>query len=445
MNIVVVGAGYVGLVTALGFSKKGHDVVCVDLDEEIVKSLNDGIPHFYESDLEELLADCLSSKKFRATTNLYEALSFSEIVFLAVGTPTSNGIIDLSYVDAVITSIGNYLKENDKYLSIVIKSTVIPGTTDGRVKKLLKEVSGKDLGCYGLGMNPEFLREGSAVDDFISPDRIIFGYEDVKTLELLQMTYQHWTCDKLAVNSRTAEMIKYVNNALLATQISFVNEMANLTYEIKNIKFDDVIAGVHLDRRWSSRFENGSIFQPEVFAYHVPGCGFGGSCFPKDVAAILSLGKSMGLQMNLLDSVLTVNKFQPGRVVYQLKSELPLIKDLKFLVLGLAFKDGTNDIRESTSIKIIDELTSLGAEVFCHDPIVEESEVAAHLKQVNFVIDWRKELLNSDVVIITTPWPEYLEIQKFDKKLDGKVVFDCRRLFKSDAFIKAKYRTIGNG
>jgi UDPglucose 6-dehydrogenase/GDP-mannose 6-dehydrogenase len=241
MNITIIGTGYVGLVSGVCLASKQHNVTCVDIREEVVDLLNNNKPHIHENGLSELLDQTLKSGHFKATTDLNNALEQSELVIIAVGTPSKNGKINLTQIKNACTSIGNFIKTNDKFISVVVKSTVVPGTTDTFVKDIIESTSGKKLGEFGLGMNPEFLREGEAIADFQYPDRIVIGYEDQKTKNLLEEIYSPWDCDKIAVNTRTAEMIKYSNNTLLACLISMNNELANLAFELGNINYNDVI------------------------------------------------------------------------------------------------------------------------------------------------------------------------------------------------------------
>ena len=243
----------------------------------------------------------------------------ADIIMVTVGTPFSNGQIDLTYVKEVAKIIGIYLKSSDQFVSVVIKSTVLPGTTDTIVREILEQYSGKKIGDFGLGMNPEFLREGNAFEDAMELDRIVFGYEDYKTLKMLRELYEPWKTDKIEVNTRTAEMIKYANNSLLATQISAVNEIANITQEIGNIDVMDVMNGVFTDKRWSPILEDGSRVYPDILKYLIPGCGFGGSCFPKDIMALKALAEKLGLEPRMLNSILETNQRQPYQIVQLLK------------------------------------------------------------------------------------------------------------------------------
>ena len=223
MKLCIVGTGYVGLVSGVCLASKGHEVICVDKETLIIEKINSKKPPIYEKNLSELLAKVVSSGNFKATTDLNAALKNSSIVIIAVGTPSDNGPIDLSYIDTALSQIGEFIRNNDQYISIIIKSTVLPGTTDTFIRNKLEKSSGKELGKFGLGMNPEFLREGNAINDFLYPDRIVIGYENIKTRKHLQKLYSNWNVEKIFTKTRTAELIKYTNNILLATQISTIN------------------------------------------------------------------------------------------------------------------------------------------------------------------------------------------------------------------------------
>ena len=404
--------------------------------------MNAGHPHIFERDLDQLLPKVIAEQRFRATIDLAGALRFAETVIIAVGTPSNQGTIDLTFVRAVARAIGTYLKTENRFFPVVVKSTVLPGTTDTVIRTDIEAASGKMFGQFGLGMNPEFLREGEAISDFMDPGRIVLGHDDKQTLASLEELYKPWGCDKLRVNTRTAELIKYATNALLATQISAVNEIANLAAAIGDIDVMNVMKGVYLDKRWSPVVE-GHRISPEILAYLVPGCGFGGSCFPKDVQAMRAQGRERGLPMHMLGAVLDVNDAQPSQVIELLRQET-ILPDASHLLLGLAFKPGTDDVRESASIKIARALLTRGAKIVAHDPIAADNFKAVlgeSAEEINFVSDWRGEIPQADVIIIATKWPEYAELQRMD--LSGKVLFDARRMFSPDEFAEARYLTIG--
>jgi UDPglucose 6-dehydrogenase len=292
-------------------------------------------------------------------------------------------------------------------------------------------------------MNPEFLREGEAIEDFMQPDRIVLGYEDEGTLRALEELYAPWDVEKIRVNTRSAEMIKYANNALLATQISAINEIANVAAALGGIDVMDVVRGVHADKRWNPIIPSGRV-SPAILTYLVPGCGFGGSCFPKDVQALRSQGMQAGVPMRMLNAVLDVNDAQPNQVTEILERELGSLAGRSVLVLGLAFKPGTDDVRESTSLKVIRTLGSQGARVMASDPVAIEHSRNA-LKDlggaVSFVADWRHAVEAAEIIIVATSWPEYRELATM--RLEDKVVFDARRMFDPTALACRRYLAIG--
>jgi len=445
MKICVLGTGYVGLVSGVSLAAKGHNVVCVDVRPDIVASLNRAQPHIHEAGLPELLGKVIAERRFVATLSLEEGLTGAEAVLIAVGTPSLDGRIDLQYVRRAAEQIGTWLKTAGTPLSVLVKSTVVPGTTDTVVRAILEETSGKKVGEFGLGMNPEFLREGNAVEDFMNPDRIVFGCEDEISQAVLEKLYASWHCDKITVNTRTAEMIKYANNCLLATQISAVNELANLCFEMGDIDVQEVMQGVHLDRRWSPVTEGGRV-RPDILSYLIPGCGFGGSCFPKDVQALRTLGRDYGLPMPVLQSVLDINELQPLQVVRLLKSCMDSLDGRKILVLGLAFKPDTDDVRESASLRIIRSLVQEGSEVMAHDPAaILNAKKELGECPVQFVNDWKPVLNGADAVVIATRWNDYgaLARPEIAARLDDKPVVDARRMFRPEDFSNAIYLTIG--
>ena len=444
MKVAVVGTGYVGLVSGVCLAAKKHDVVCVDINPEIVEKLNQGEPTIHERGLPALLAQVRSAKNFRATTDLADALNDAEVVVIAVGTPSENGVIDLKYVRAVAREIGEYLRGCDRHVSVIVKSTVVPGTTDTVVRHELETSSGKKLGDFGLGMNPEFLREGEAIEDFMYPDRIVLGCEDPATLERLEALYAPWEVDKVRVNTRTAEMIKYANNCLLATQISAVNEIANLSAALGGIDVMDVMEGVHLDKRWNPILQTGERANPQILSYLIPGCGFGGSCFPKDVQALRSQGEAHNLPMRMLNAVLDVNEAQPVQVTEIIERDTGPLTGRTVLLLGLAFKPETDDVRESASLKIAASLLEKGAKVFAHDPIATENfkkAFGADAGRISFIDSWQDKLKEAEVIVLATRWSTYDELRSCN--LAGKTIFDARRMLPPSTVKDSRYLSIG--
>ena len=443
MNVCVVGTGYVGLVSGVCLAAKAHNVTCVDIDSKIVDKLNSGIPTIYEKGLPELLEKVLHQGNFSATNSLEKAFKKAELVIIAVGTPSENGVIDLKYLKEVCEELGKLIKSIDYYISIIVKSTVIPSTTDTFVREILEDFSGKKLGEFGLGMNPEFLREGEAVEDFMNPDRIVLGYETKKTLNHLEELYSPWNVDKVRVNTRTAELMKYANNAILATQISVVNEIANLASTLGGIDAVDVLTGVHLDKRWNPIID-GKRVNPQILSYLIPGCGFGGSCFPKDVQALRSQGQALGNDMRMMNAILDINELQPHQVVNIIEKYLGHVISQNVLLLGLAFKPETDDVRESPAIKVANDLAQRGIKIYAHDPIaVDNFKCFFDDKNVNieFVADWKSVLDQVNIIIIITPWNEYIDLKSY--VLEDKIVFDSRRLFSPKDINSKKYMSIG--
>ena len=444
MNITILGTGYVGLVSGVCLSSKKHKVTCVDIKQTVVDNLNKGILHIYENKLSDLLNESIKSGHFSATTDLYKALDNSNVVILSVGTPSlDDGGIDLIQIKNACKQIGQYIKTHDKFISVIIKSTVVPTTTDTFVKNILEEESGKKLGQFGLGMNPEFLKEGDAVDDFMNPDRIVIGYEDENTKNYLDEIYSPWKCDKIYTNTRTAEMIKYANNTFLACLISMNNELANLASLLKNIDYKDVIKGVLHDKRWSPILNENRVF-PSIGSYFTPGAGFGGSCFPKDVHAIKNQGSNLGLNMSMTNAILKVNEKQPEQVLNTLKNKFNILDNKKVLLLGLSFKENTDDIRESSSLKILSNLVENNMDVIAHDPIAIEN-TKKYYKNIKYTSDWENEIENVNIIIIGTNWKEYLNLKNHLTLIakNNIVLFDTKRLFVLSDMIGIDYMTFG--
>lgn len=446
MKVSIIGTGYVGLVSGVCLSAKGHDVTCLDIRGDIVNTISTGVPHIYESGLEELLKKVIFEKKFRAELIDTKALENSQIIILAVGTPTIEGKIDLSHIVKAARITGCYLKKSTRFCSIVVKSTVTPGTTDTLIREIIEKESEMKLGEFGLGMNPEFLREGAAVQDFMKPDRIVLGYEDEKTLSQLEELYAPWDCEKLSVNCRTAEMIKYANNCLLAAQISLVNELANIASGIGGVNIFEVMKGIHLDRRWSPINDNGHRLTPEIVSYLWPGCGFGGSCFPKDVQALRNHAENVGVAPYMLSAIMKVNELQPFQVVSILENALGSSTEKSVLILGLAFKANTDDVREAPSIKIAKGLLEHNVRVYAHDPVAFPNfRKAINSEDVKFADDWKMQLTKVDAVVLVTPWPEYdaLVTEPVLSELNKRFFIDARGRFAPAQFSPGCYHSIG--
>lgn len=407
MNLTVIGTGYVGLVTGACFAKLGHVVTCVDIDEEKIRKINDGIPPIYEEGLEETLA--AYKDRITATTDYRSALLNSDITFICVGTPSrKDGSIDLSSITQATIQIAKILKEKDRWHLVVVKSTVLPGTTEHLVLPLLEQHSGKHVGTdLGLAMNPEFLKEGVAIKDFLDPDRIVIGSSDDKSTATLKELYKGFTCPILITTLSAAEMIKYASNTFLATKISFINEIGNLCKHL-GIDTYQVADGMGLDKRIGRAFLDSGI-------------GWGGSCFPKDVDALLAWAHEMKEDARIIEGARAVNNDQPLRLVRLLKKHLPTLKGKTIGILGLAFKPNTDDIRESRAIPIVQALLKEGASVKAYDP--EAMPAFKKLYPRLTYCSTAEEVLSSDAILITTLWKEFTMLD-----YHGKIVIDGRRL-----------------
>lgn len=444
MKISVIGTGYVGLVSGVCLSEKGHEVVCVDIDPDKVDKINDAIPPIYEEGLEELLKKNIGSR-LKATTDLHKAVIETDISLIAVGTPFDGNEIDLSYIREVSRQIGNSLKHKNGYHVVIVKSTVVPGTTDNVVLPILEQHSGKKAGKYfGVGMNPEFLKEGEAIADFMNPDRIVLGGVDEKTRDMQAELYRPFaSVDIVRTNNKTAEMIKYASNSLLATMISFSNEIGNMCASLGGIDAKDVMAGVHLDKRLSPILADGQRIVPKFTTYLESGCGFGGSCFPKDVKALIEHGKKRGNSMQLLDAVMKVNEKQPGQVLALLKKHFPSLKNVRIAVLGLAFKPGTDDMRESPAIPIVKELVSQGAVIKAYDPIAaHEAMKIFGNDSIQYCENLSETIDKAQAVLLLTRWGEFNKVPDIFRNMkDQPLLIDGRRMI-DKASVK-KYEGIG--
>lgn len=444
MRVAIVGTGYVGLVSGACLAEKGHDVTCVDIDVDKVDRINRGESPIHEEGLDELLARNVGSR-LRATLDLREAVRHAELTLIAVGTPFDGDRIDLRYVREASGQIGEVLATFDEPHVVVVKSTVVAGTTDSVVIPILEETSGRRVGeTLGVGMNPEFLREGKAVHDFMNPDRIIIGAADRRTAEVTRRLYEVFEgAPVLEVNSSTAEMIKYTANALLATMISFSNEIANLCATLDGVDVVDVQRGVHLDRRFTPITEGGERVRAGFLAYLEAGCGFGGSCFPKDVKALIARGQDAGVSMGLLGQVVDVNTVQWRQMVLRLERHFPRLEGVHVAVLGLAFKPDTDDVRESPALPIVRYLRKKGARVYAFDPVAgPEAHQTLQDPDVIYCGSLEDAVRDAQAVLLVTRWAHFERLAAvLEGRPDPPVVVDGRRVLDPLAF--PRYEAIG--
>lgn len=508
MRVSIVGTGYVGLVTGVCLAEKGHQVTCVDLDEGKVERLNRGQPTIREAGLDSLLKRHAGAG-LKATTDLSAAVRASDITLIAVGTPFDGRAIDLAQVKEAARAIGAALKAKTGWHTVVVKSTVVPGTTDDVVVPILEKESARKAGQgFGVGMNPEFLTEGEAVGDFMDPDRLVLGARDVRSMAALEELYAGFPgVPLIRTNPKTAEMIKYASNTLLATLISWSNEIANLGAALGGIDAMEVVEGVRSSRYlslpsvpaapatymgWESAAASpqAQSAQPQAAAgfpapsdpslatattlagpalatapiahFLVPGCGFGGSCLPKDTAALIAQGRAVGSPMKILEAVRDVNESQPGRMIGLLEKHFPDLKGVPVAVLGLAFRPGTGDLRESPAIPVIRELLVRGARVEAFDPAVAEeiaeaeaapagsqersrgthAAVALFEGAVRICPTLEEALDGASAVLVITRWPEFGRLPELLDSMDyPPLVVDGRRMLDPDRI--ARYEGIG--
>jgi UDPglucose 6-dehydrogenase len=413
VNICVVGTGYVGLVSGTCFSEKGNKVTCVDLDSEKVENLKKGIIPIYEPGLEELVKKNINEKRLFFTTEISTAIKDAEVIFIAVGTPPKpNGEADLQYVENVARSVGKHI---DSYKVIVTKSTV-PVGTGKYIKRIIEEGTNGNVE-FDVASNPEFLREGSALYDTFNMDRAVIGVESDKAAKLLTKLHEPFNTNIIVTNIETAEMIKYAANAFLATKISFINEIANLSEKV-GADVTKIAEGIGMDKRIGKQFLNA-------------GLGYGGSCFPKDVSALIQISEQHDYSLKILDAVQSVNNSQRYVILKKLHNLYKgHLKGKKIAILGLAFKPNTDDIRDAPSLDLIPRLEKEGAIVTAFDPIADENAKKI-IPSLNIKKDIYETIEGSDAIVILTEWDEVreLDFEKVKSIVNEKVIIDGRNIF----------------
>jgi UDPglucose 6-dehydrogenase len=438
-KLSIVGAGYVGLVSACCYAEKGYSVILREIDQRKYEAIQQGKPPFHEPLIDDALKRSLSSGKLVVTKDMQEAVLNSHIVFVAVGTPgKKDGSIDLDQVRLAAKEIGVTLKQAEGYHHVVVRSTVVPGTTSKIVKPILQKASGKNIGeKFGLAVNPEFLREGSAVHDTYHPDRIIIGDLDPKTGDFLEEFYRNFHDGKpppiLRMSSASAEIAKYASNAFLATKISFINEIANICESVNDADVVQVADAIGLDTRIGRKFLDA-------------GLGFGGSCFPKDVRALVAASEGCNYRPRLLKAVLDINEKQALNAVRLALEELHSLRQKRIAVLGLSFKPETDDMREARSMVVIERLLKLGAKVVVYDPVANEKARRLLRGKIEYARSMHECIRGADCCIMVTEWDEFqrLTAEDFLSLMRRPVVVDGRRIYKPCSFAKkVRYRAIG--
>lgn len=413
-KIAVIGTGYVGLVAAIGFADFGNEVIGVDINEEKVNNLNNGISPIYEHGIHDYLNRNLKSKRLRFSSNIASSIRESEVIFIGVGTPPKdNGDVDLSQVENVVNEI---CKNLNNYKVIVTKSTVPIGTNKW-IKEYIEEKTNSDN--FDVVSNPEFLREGKAITDFFHPDRVVIGYESEKSKEILKDVYRSLYLVETPFvwcNYETAELIKYANNALLATKITFINQIANLSETI-GADVNEVAKALGMDGRINPKFLHA-------------GPGYGGSCFPKDTKALVQIGAKYDVNMSLVKEVINSNELQKIRMVKKLQNILGDLKNKCIAVLGVAFKSETDDIRESPAISIINELIKDNSKVKVHDPKALDNARKIFGDKIVYCEDNLEAVKDADALILITEWNEYrsLNLNNIAKLMKHKIIIDTRNM-----------------
>src|SRR5262245_6000668 len=415
MRIAVIGTGYVGLVTGTCFAESGNEVTCVDIDREKIDRLKKGDVPIYEPGLSELVARNLEAERLEFTTDLAAALLDARLVFLAVGTPPSDdGSADLSALWKVVQAIAGHLRPE----TIVITKSTVPVGTAAKIAARLKELTGREC---DVASNPEFLKEGAALDDFQKPDRVVVGVRRPEVAEVLRNLYAPFLRTEnpfLVMSPESAEMTKYVANALLATKISFINEMANLC-ERMQADIDDVRRGIGHDQRIG-------------FAFLFPGVGYGGSCFPKDVLALSSMARQNNMLPEILDAVHSVNNRQKKVLAEKIEKHFGgQLKGKTIAIWGLAFKPRTDDIRDAPSLVLIDRLLQLGAQLQVHDPEAMTNVRTLYGAKLTYAELPMDALEGADALAIVTEWGEFRnpEFEEMRERMKSPVVFDGRNLY----------------
>jgi UDPglucose 6-dehydrogenase len=431
MHIAVIGTGYVGLVSGACFAEFGNNVICVDSDVDKIARITAGDLPIYEPGLDALVAKNLRQGRLEFTADVASAIEKSLVVLVAVGTPSANdGSADLSQVEAVALEIARAL---NSYKVIVTKSTVPVGAAS-YIKRIIDE--SKNYPCrYSVASNPEFLREGAAINDFMRPDRVVIGCADEEAIAILKDLYRPLYLLEtpfVITSPESAEMIKYASNAFLATKISFINEIANLC-DLLGADVRDVAKGIGMDRRIGPKFLH-------------PGPGFGGSCFPKDVRALSALAKRAGYAMKLTDAVLEVNKAQTASVIDRVRGVMPDLEGKTIAVLGLSFKPETDDLREAPALKIIGDLVEAGVKVRAYDPAAM-GPAARLLEGVDFCEDEYAAARDAHALMVVTEWNQFrsLDLNRLKSVMKNLNIVDLRNIYEPETVRAAGFKHVSIG
>ena len=434
MKIAIIGLGFVGLTFASVLASKGFKVIGIDTDIKKSRQIADGIPPFYEDDLEKTLK--IGLKKNLAITNNFSSIIDCDVIFITVGTPQKkDGSIELAMIKRAVTVIGKTISKTRKNPIILVKSTVTPGTMQHVICPILEKQSGKKAGKdFGLISNPEFLQESSAIKDTKFPHVIVLGGYQTKFMSKMKKIFAnlHPKIPIIITNHQTAEMIKYANNSFLATKISFINQLANICQNIPGANIDDIAKIIGLDPRIGNLFLNA-------------GPGYGGSCLPKDMKALINFANKAGIKPKLLDAVEQINLKQLEQIMIMLEEKLGTLRSKRITILGTAFKPNTDDIRDSVGIELIKKLLKKRATVTIYDPKSMNNTMKVFGDKIFYAKSLPSSLNNSECLIIMTQWKQFEILNnKLIKSMKRKLVVDCRRIL-SKKILDADYYAIGIG
>ena len=446
MNLGIVGAGYVGLTTGICLAMQNHNIIVYDIDSNKINTIKNSSLPFFEKGLEEKLQITIKSNSLRTADSLEELVQNTDGCFICVGTPTRNNIIDLSQIKQSINSLSNCIKTVRKNnYNIIIRSTIIPSTTRNHIMPILNEIIPE---CnFGLTVVPEFLREGFALSDFMNPDKIVIGSENMDNGLFVEKIFDSFkkTCEIIHTNFETAELVKYTNNAFFSMLISFSNEIANISENLQNVDPYQILKLLVADKRITSKIMNEKV-TPDMAEYLIPGCGFGGSCFPKDVKAILNYANEKNISTPLLKAILDINDERPKKMISLCESILDGLENKKISLLGLTFKPNTDDTRSSPALIALDLLKNKNAKISIFDPQIKKND--SHLKLPNnsqLCDSLVESIQDSEAALIFTKWDEF-------KKLDGDllakhmkrpVIIDGRGYLDKTKFQNVEFYKIG--
>ena len=446
MKIGIVGAGYVGITTGICLAAKKHSITIFDIDSQKINKISYKKLPFFEKGLQELLEETISENTLNPTSNINSLVQNSDGCFICVGTPNKNNSIDVSQIKKSVIDLCKAIKSNNKdnYV-IVVRSTVVPTTTREILLPVIQEILKNQP--FHLCVVPEFLREGNALDDFMNPDKIVIGSIDDYGTNFVKNVFDDFKeqCEFIETNLESSELIKYTNNAFFSMLISFSNEIANISEKLPNVDPYPILRALVLDKRITSKIGDKKIV-PNLNSYLIPGCGFGGSCFPKDVKAIMNFAHSQKINTPLLDAVLQINDERPQKMVSLCESLLGTLLDKKITILGLTFKPDTDDLRSSPAIDAINILLKNGANISAYDPTLTNSLDSLSLPQnCHYAQTIEESLRNSDAVMVFTKWKEFssLNSEILEKFMKVPLIIDGRGFLNKEQFNDGTFYKIG--